>query len=88
MYSQRIVPSTVCNNGVSVNWRADWAQLQGKSYAQVLKSNIDVKSRTQVRVTPKVHGDNLGKKQTKHATFIRFAPNSPPAHTEVKKICQ
>ena len=40
----RIVGSKMINNGVSVNWRAEWARFAGKTYMKVLqmqrKSNL------------------------------------------------
>ena len=59
-YNSKIVYSTVSNNGCSVSWRADWARFRGKTYAQVLKSNIDSPcvSRVKVSSKPRVIGSS------------------------------
>ena len=85
IHNQRLVYSNVCNNGVSVNWRADWARYQGKSYAQVVKSNINPPHRSRVLVSPRVISDSFKNKHVEHVFCSNVAPVSPPVHTQVKK---
>ena len=44
VYRTRSVVSKNGYNGCSLNWRADWAKLQGKTYAQVVKASSKVHS--------------------------------------------
>ena len=46
----RIVSSNVSSNGYSLNWRADWARLVGKTYAQVLNTTRSVKDDLRVHI--------------------------------------
>ena len=39
-YASRTLYSNKVCNGTSSNWKADWARLTGKSYAQVASSNL------------------------------------------------
>ena len=48
VYKTRIVLSKNVHNGCIFNWRADWARLQGKTYAKVVKANNDLCSQGQI----------------------------------------
>ena len=38
--ASRVVYNSILYNGTSSNWKADWARFIGKSYSQVMGSNL------------------------------------------------
>ena len=66
-YKSKIVYATLVNNGSSINWKADWARFRGKTYAQVLKSNIDNCRRSRVQAKYKV---DIPRSRERHFKFV------------------
>ena len=58
LYKLKIVYATVSNNGSSINWRADWSRFKGKTYAQVLQSNICRPCESQVQTFSKLKANS------------------------------
>ena len=85
VYKTRIVVSKNVHNGCSFNWRADWARLQGKTYAQVVKANNDLCSQGQIWT-----GKTVAKKvwATKKSTpkHSKAPVSSPALENNVNKL--
>ena len=83
-YKSKIVYSTMSNNGFSVNWKTDWARFRGKTYAQVLKCNIDSNCGSQVQIRSKINVSCSKKKQSKRYNSSRSASIDLPVHAKCK----
>ena len=84
-YKSKIVYATVVNNGISINWMADWARFRGKTYAQVLKSNIDNCRRSRVQAKYKV---DIPRSRERHFKFVNsdtVASLGLPVHAKNQK---
>ena len=62
----RVVYSKELRNGCSYNWRADWAKLIGKTYAQVVKAKYDLGGQIQTQ-----RQQAVGKKQLKPTVLAK-----------------
>ena len=85
-YKSKIVYATVVNNGISINWKADWAQFRGKTYAQVLKSNIDNCRRSRIQAKYKV---DIPRSRERHLKFVNtdtVASVGLPVHAKNQKL--
>ena len=65
--------------------RLDWARFRGKTYAQVLKCNIDSNCGSQVQIRSKVNVSSSKKKQSKRYNSSRSASVDLPVHAKCKK---
>ena len=81
-YKSKIVYSTVVNNGLSVNWKADWARFRGKTYAQVLKSNTDSCCRSRVQPSYKLKIIRSGERYFKNVNSNTVASVNLPVHAK------
>ena len=81
-YKSKNVCSIVANNGTSIKWRADWARFQGKTYTQVLQSNINrhCGSWVQTKSKFKFKDTSSGESQSKPGTTSTVAVVSFPVH--------